>query len=82
MTLQRRGPKGGRGCGRSDHVLLPLQGAQKHLKENVMQSDNVSAHAVKEDENPELAGEAYAAGCEHLAGRDASTDRQTARRSP
>jgi hypothetical protein len=31
------------------------KGAQKHLKENVMQSDNVSAHAVREDENPELA---------------------------
>jgi hypothetical protein len=54
-------------------LLLLLQGAQKHLKENVMQSDNVSAHATKEDENPELAGELSIAGCNVFGRRDAFT---------
>lgn len=30
------------------------KGAQKHLKENVMQQDNVSARGLAENENPEL----------------------------
>ena len=56
----RRAPKGGENKIAQTVWLLLLQGAQKHLKENVMQSDNVAARATKEDENPELAGELYA----------------------
>jgi hypothetical protein len=74
--VQRRAPKGGEKGGENGSAQavwpLLLQGAQKHLKENVMQSDNVSAHATKEDENPELAGELHAAGCVHLACHEAS----------
>ena len=41
---------------KADAHTVRSQGAQKHLKENVMQQDNVSARGQSEVDNPELVG--------------------------